>query len=74
MTHVPRSVQDTEGFLGPSTPQEARRHNPYDCTASGCNFAAEGGSPAIDFACCHLYPELWLPQAGKQVRPPASCR
>lgn len=59
--------QDSEGFLGPSTPAAAA-HNPYSCAGSGCDFAAEAALPAIDFASCHLYPELWLPQADGQVR------
>ena len=63
----PLLPQDSEGFLGPTTP-EACRFNPYNCAQSGCDFAGEAASPAIDFACCHLYPELWLPQADEQVR------
>lgn len=59
---------DVEGFLGPSTPDEAERTNPYNCTGSGCDFAADCGSPAIDFACAHMYPDLWLPLADEQER------
>ncbi|PRW56628.1 Mannan endo-1,4-beta-mannosidase 1 [Chlorella sorokiniana] len=59
---------DVEGFLGPSTPDEAARSNPYNCAGSGCDFAADCGSPAIDFACAHMYPDLWLPQADDQER------
>jgi mannan endo-1,4-beta-mannosidase len=58
---------DVEGFLGPSTPDEAARSNPYNCAGSGCDFAADCGSPAIDFACAHMYPDLWLPQADDQA-------
>ncbi len=56
-----------EGILGPSTAAEAVAHNPYDCAGAGCDFAADCGSPHIDFACCHLYPDLWRPAAGWQV-------
>ncbi|KAL4858577.1 Mannan endo-1 [Chlorella vulgaris] len=58
---------DCEGFLGASTP-DACRHNPHNCSGSGCDFAGECGSPAIDFASCHSYPDLWLPQADEQAR------
>ena len=74
-------AQDTEGFLGPSTPDAAAAANPYNCAGSGCDFAAEAASPALDLACAHLYPDHWLPQAGEEARrcmaqgagPGASC-
>jgi len=50
---------DCEGFLGPSTPGQCS-FNPYDCSAEGCDFGRECTSPAIDVACCHLYPDCWL--------------
>lgn len=58
---------DTEGFLGPSTPADAASANPYCCAGSGCDFAAEAASPALDLSCAHLYPDLWLPSASEEV-------
>ena len=32
--------------------------NPYsDCSKKGCDFLQDCGSPFIDVACCHLYPD-----------------
>jgi mannan endo-1,4-beta-mannosidase len=54
---------DCEGFMGPSTPKECQ-NNPYDCKYTGCDFSRDCNSPFIDVACCHLYPDLWLPDCG----------
>eukprot|EP00887_Chlorella_sp_A99_P006108 scaffold22.g6108.t1 len=69
---------DCEGFLGSATPSELC-HNPYrrgtpGCAGSGCDFWRESSSPHLDFACCHLYPDLWLPQAGEEERAAFSSR
>lgn len=58
---------DCEGFLGHSTPEKFHC-NPYDCAATGCDFAKDCASTAIDVACCHLYPDLWLPNASSSAR------
>ncbi len=50
---------DAEGFFCGGTGAAAA--NPYDCAEHGCDFAAEAGAPAVDVACAHLYPDLWLP-------------
>ncbi|GAB4817240.1 hypothetical protein N2152v2_004286 [Parachlorella kessleri] len=58
---------DCEGFLGPSTPG-SQCCNPYDCNFTGCDFLHDSHSPHIDFACCHLYPDLWLPKAAEEAK------
>jgi mannan endo-1,4-beta-mannosidase len=58
---------DCEGFVGCSTPDSAAC-NPYDCAATGCDFARDCGGAAVDVACCHLYPDLWLPHADEAAR------
>ncbi len=40
--------------------------NPYDCSYNGCDFLADCASPYIDVACCHLYPDLWLPNTASE--------
>lgn len=54
---------DCEGFMGPSTADCCSTVNPYNCSYTGCDFFAESSSPHIDILMCHLYPDLWLPNA-----------
>jgi mannan endo-1,4-beta-mannosidase len=58
--HHPVTV-GLEGFFGPSTPDLARRCNPYNQT-HGVDWARECASPHIDFASIHLYADQWCPQ------------
>lgn len=34
----------------------------------GCDFGAEAAHVTIDFASCHLYPDLWLPNASSAAK------
>jgi hypothetical protein len=38
------------------------------CPAKGCDFGAEAAHATIDFASCHLYPDLWLPNASSAAK------
>lgn len=42
--------------------------NPGDCAHKGCDFEADCRAPGVDVACCHLYPDLWLPGASEPAR------
>lgn len=43
--------------------------NPYsDCVLKGCDFLKDCSSPCIDVACCHMYPDLWLPNADAETK------
>ncbi|KAL6752458.1 glycoside hydrolase superfamily [Haematococcus lacustris] len=48
-----------DGFFGPASP-ELQAANPYP-QCHGCDWAAEGCCPGLDFLCCHMYPDHWLP-------------
>ena len=56
---------DSEGFFGPSTPSY-QKINPFDADSTGCDFAQDCNSPAIDVCCIHLYPDKWLPADSTQ--------
>jgi mannan endo-1,4-beta-mannosidase len=42
--------------------------NPYDCAHKGCDFEADCAVSSVDVACCHLYPDSWLPHAPESDR------
>ena len=41
--------------------------NPFNAASKGADFMAEFKSPALDFACIHMWHNQWMPEA-----PPAS--
>lgn len=54
----------TEGFYGPTSPQEKLNVNPgtWKDNNYGSDFIRNAKIPDIDFASIHLYPDTWLQQ------------
>ena len=44
--------------------------NPFDSLSLGCDFARNFGCRHLDFACMHLWPDMWIPRCCHSVNSP----
>jgi hypothetical protein len=49
-------------------PAELLACNPYDAAHEGADFLREFQSPALDFACIHMWHNQWMPEAAPAAR------